>query len=37
MKYSHFIFVILERFMGWNPKYRRGNVKGYDEYMILDE
>jgi len=29
--------VILQGFRGQNPKYRRGNVKGSDDYMILDE
>jgi hypothetical protein len=28
IEYYHFIFIILQRFRGWNPKYRRGNVKG---------
>ncbi len=28
IKYYHFISVILQRFWGRNPKYRRGNVKG---------
>jgi hypothetical protein len=37
-KYFHFIFVILQRFQGHNPKYRGGNVKGVeDEYVIWDE
>jgi hypothetical protein len=28
IKFSHFIFVILQKFQGKNPKYRGGNVKG---------
>jgi hypothetical protein len=28
IKYYHFIFVILQGFWGWNPKYKGGNVKG---------
>ncbi len=28
MEYFHFIFVILQGFWGWNPKYREGNVNG---------
>jgi hypothetical protein len=28
IKYYHFIFIILQGFWGWNPKYRRGIVKG---------
>ncbi len=27
IEYFHFISVILQGFWGWNPKYRRGNVK----------
>jgi len=28
IKYYHFIFVMLQGFHGWNPKYEGGNVKG---------
>ncbi len=28
IEYYHFIYVILQGFWGWNPKYKRGNVKG---------
>jgi hypothetical protein len=28
IKYYHCIYVILQGFWRWNPKYKRGNVKG---------
>jgi hypothetical protein len=28
IKYFHFIYLILQRFWGWNPTYKGGNVKG---------
>jgi hypothetical protein len=28
IKYYHFVSVMLQRFQGWNPKYKGSNVKG---------